>query len=90
MKKSEARAKLVGYLMDYRKENGANISFHAGDLADFVLDCVERIGMKPPETSRNMTQKEIEMLNSNYKDKIPFTTEDVVNGYFWDKEDEEK
>ena len=46
MKRSEASAKLVGYLMDYKKDT--NAEFNSKDLADFVLLCMDRIGMLPP------------------------------------------
>jgi hypothetical protein len=51
MKRSEMVAKLSGYLMDYRREND-NSAYNARDLAVFVLECVERQGMLPPNMKR--------------------------------------
>lgn len=46
MKRNEMIASLTGYLMDYKKDTDAQ--FNSRDLAEFVLDCVERQNMKPP------------------------------------------
>ena len=47
MKRRDMLAALTGYLVDYKRYH-PSIQYNAEDLANFVLECVERKGMDPP------------------------------------------
>lgn len=47
MKKSEAKARLIGYLMDQESQSNTKLNVNKGVLVDFLLDCVERLDMVP-------------------------------------------
>ncbi len=78
MKRSDMVAALAGYLMDYKEFN--EVKYNSYDLAKFVLSCVERKGMQPPEIKRNLTPNEA-VANE-------LSTADVVFEHAWEKEDD--
>jgi hypothetical protein len=74
MTREEAKAKLMGYLVDY-KTLDTSASFSASDLADYVLGAVERIGMVPPEIK-------VDAIDEKYG--LTYST----RANQWEKEDE--
>lgn len=49
MRRSEAKARIMGYLVDYKRDREDEIKYDVSDLANFLLDAVQRIGMIPPK-----------------------------------------
>lgn len=76
MKRSDMIAALVGYLIDYKEFN--DVKYDAVALAKFVLACVEKRGMQPPEIKRNLTPEEAVAKG--------LSTDDVVFEHAWERE----
>lgn len=74
MTREEAKAKLMGYLVDY-KNLDTSASFSASDLADYVLGAVERIGLVPPEIK-------VDVIDEKYG--LTY----ITRANQWEKEDE--